>query len=1148
MLCKSFIISVLCCLGYVLGAAVTPPASYNGSCHDAKPILCDNSFWQWSENNQGLSQLNYDFTGYSNPGVTYDGADQIYILDAGHEPTSMTITLSGNSSDLDLLVFGACRNLSSPKYSACLGLSVNRHNGGEKVTLNNVSGELYIIVDGPHKGIISNFELAVQCTPDTPEESNSSDPFSYLLEDCSSGIDVSCGESIWVSSMNNNSFNLTNYDLSGCHFGGFTYDGHDQIFYIDAGNTKKNVTIQISELKSDLDVFLFKKCESYAGRVRFTGCIDRSYNSGNSDEKIEIPDAIGQYVLVVDGFSEYINSSYRLSVDCREVQSFTSCRDARQLYCGSSLLVQASKHSSLNAEHYNFSSCFTNYQSYTGQDHLYRIDVDHGKRQDLEIEIDRLHGDLDLFVFLACDAVYNRTSLNQCAAYSISSGKEAEKVVIKDAQGTYYIAVDSRDPWVSSSYSIRVECIEKQIDLCLYASTLSCGQSRWVAAPHINQVVESNYDYSSCTSFKNHGYRGYDHIYQIDAGLWATDLVIGIDGLFANLDVLVFKECRTQLSEYSFRRCVGYGMRGGHEAEEVVIKDAVGRYYIVIDAPSTASRTGYQISVDCRDPKQSFDCSDAQYMTCGDEIWSDSPIDNNMTTHNYSTSICTNYTDIYVGADHLYAIDVGPRAKDITIEMSGLSADLDLLLFSVCGESHGEISLEQCKGYSNLERNDSEVLYLEGAIGTYYVAVDAAKDWYRSSYKLAIACEEFTQVEEAEEEEEVEHEEVEEEADEEVDEDEDVDQEDEADHSDEALVCGGTIRGSTIGGTSSYGATQISACFESNLLFTGPDVLIPFEVGDTTFSLIMTHEEANLSLFVLDSNLNFLSTGCRGLNYSSDGTVSNGDIVGEVYSPDGAVAPGTYYALIDGYISRIASDFTLSLSCGNGCTSNTSLSCESLVENISGTDNQEMIYSLSDGSQLVGFTGPEWSAEILIDTMADISIFVHNVAGDGQIGVFLRDGCGEEVLAHTISESSDVSLEANVSSGTYLLTIDGWQGADMTYDIEVSGCADNTAAAAVSLARSSSNTSNITALDVSVNPNPFIDQTRLSISSATDDSGSLRIFSFDGRLVSEQTLHLAAGDNNVILYQEDFGGYTGIMVYRLTVGDQIVQGKMMRIE
>jgi len=1123
---------IVTCLLVVTGSfllSVQLSAESATTCGSSIELTCGVSYWQSPAFADDLILTNYDYPGCTSNEVLYDGIEYRYKIDIGSSTRDLRITLSHQTSDMDILVFSDCSDASgSSLYTGCLGVGDTRSHTDEQVIISGVSGIVYIVVDGPYSYSNSGFEILVDC--------NFSAPF---LLDCVTAPRLFCGEERWVPTLVENSYSLYNYDFNACGQVYNNYVGNDHMFKIDAGDHPLDkMTILVTQLSSDLDIFLFRSC--YNGTsISFSECVGISSERGTSSERLEIEDAVGEYYLVIDGPTDYHSSGFRVYLTCDEKPDPVNCFNTSRLYCGSSIWVNAPEHNNLSGNDYELSSCYNNYRDYVGSDHLYTIDVGHGSSQDLEIELSRLYSDLDLLVFNSCGAIYNNISLEHCAGYSITGGNANEKVVIRNAVGTYYIAVDGRDPWYSSSYALRVNCIQKQVDLCAYASTLSCGQSKWAAAPHVNQAEERNYDYSNCTSFKNKGYTGYDHIYKVNAGYIAKDLVVKLEGLFANLDVMVYKECNTLYGTYAFSNCAGYGFTGGYADEEVVIKDAIGLYYIVVDAPSTIERSGYKISLDCRDPILSFGCSDAKYISCGSSIWSEAPTHNNMTADHYATSSCRSSRDLYNGYDHLYELDMGVTPKNISIEMSGLSADLDLHLFRVCGERYDQILLQSCKGHSDRDGNSSETIFLETAVGTYYITVDAARDWYRSPYKLDVVCEEATNptLDEDDHDEDEDGEVV----------DVDDDEVGEEDHAIEALICGGTVSGTTIDGTSSYSQEEISECFETNLLYTGPDELIPFEVNDSAFSLIMTQADANLSLFVLDSNLTFLSGACRGFNYSSNGTVSNDDIIGEVYTTDDSVSPGLYYALIEGYISRIESDFTLSLTCEAACMPDTSLVCESLVSNIQGASNDEMIYNLPDSSQLAGFTGPEWNGELTIESSSAISIYVHNILGDGIIGVFLRDSCGGEVLMHILSEESEVSLEANVSPGSYLITVDGWHGADVTYDIEISGCADNTAAAAVTTTRSSDKANEIGELTALVSPNPFLNQTRLEIQSDIEKSGDLQILSLDGRLLYESVIQTEAGNNNLIIDSERLGDYTGIMIYRVAIGDQIVQGKMIRL-
>lgn len=1117
LLRNAFIVCILQFSGSMLLTADLSAETFS-SCSTSIELTCGVPYWQAPAFADDLIVTNYNFQGCTNPGALYDGNDYRYQINVGPSSRDIRITLENHTTDMDILVFRSCGDASgSSIYSGCLGVGATRSNTTEEVIIGGVSGVIYIVVDGPHGYNNSGFKITVDCNYYAP----------FLL-DCVTASTLTCGTDRWVPAPVESSYSSYNYDFNDCGRFYNNYRGNDHLFRIDAGDKPlKKMTILVTQMSADLDIFLFRRCRNGTS-VEFSECVGISYESGTSSERLEIEDAVGEYYLIIDGFADYETSGFRIFVSCEDKADPVDCFTARTLYCGSSIWVPTADHDYINSSNYDLSSCFYNSQSYTGRDHLYRIDVGHGKSQDLEIELSNLHGDLDLLVFRSCGDLYGDLRLDHCAGYSVSSGSQSEKVVIKEARGIYYIVVDGKDPWKSSSYAIRTTCIERQIDLCLYASSISCGESRWVAAPHVNQVEERHYDYSSCTSFKNYGYTGYDHIYEVDAGLFAKDLIVKIEGLFANLDVFVFKECQTTYGNYSFRNCKGYGIDRGYEDEEVLIKDAVGRYYIVIDAPTTSSRSSYKISVDCVDPKLSFDCSDARFISCGDDIWSEAPTHNNMTTDHYGTASCTNYTDLYLGYDHFYAVDVGTRLSNVTIEMSNLVDDLDLLVFSECGERYDNIRLQSCKGYSNNDDAFAESVFLEGASGIYYIAIDAARERDRSSYKLSIDCQDYIEVEDE-------------------DEEDLADEEQESDQSDGPLICGTTISSTTVGRSSSFAAEDINACFESNLLYTGPDILIPFDVEDNSFSLIMTHEDVNLSLFVMDSDMNFMSIGCRGQNYSSDATVSNSDIIGEVYSPTELVEPGMYYALIEGYISRISSDFTLSLTCGNPTEVDTVLACESFVEGVNGIENQEMIYTLSDASEIVGFTGPEWNAEIQYETASTLSILVDNIVGDGTLGVFLRDMSTGEVIDYVHSEGSEVSLEADVSPGTYLITTDGWRGADLSYDVELSGCVDNTEAVAISTTRSFTADYYESGVTAKVSPNPFANQVRFDITSELDDVGSLRILSLDGRLITEDDINLSAGSNVVVLNKSHFSNYTGIMIYQLTVGEKILQGKMIRV-
>ena len=1146
---KVFIFCLLCFSSFFAFANESSSLEEDFSaCANAQILQCNSPYSQRYKSDNNLNMSNYDLSGCTNPGVTYDGYEYVYKIDVGRTPGDITVSLTNTRYDMDVLVFSKCTYLyNTPKFSGCLGVSANRTPYSEFLNLSGVSGEIYIIVDGPHNLSNSDFQIHVTCNK------SNSNPYYYSGSSCLDAQKLSCGDEIYLSRMANHTYSKDDYDISKCAHASFAYTGYDEVYVIDAGSDKKTLKVHLSQLTADVDMFLFKKCDDWAIK-RFSDCVGLSYKGGTSAEEITVENASGEYILVVDGFADHVNSGFKLKVSCEVPRSYGNCYDADILRCGTSYWVDAPKHNNFDWNHYDLSHCYNGSYNYHGADHIYRVNAT--TRQSIEIQISGLHADLDLFVFEGCANGYNQLAFNRCKGYSAQGGRSNEKVIIDDAYGDYYVIVDSNDPWYRSGYEISVKCVTAPQSVCQYAVPLHCGDSKWVPAPHANQIDDASYDYRQCLGNTKYGYTGNDHVYQIDAGFGGKDLHIDVKGLLGDMDVLVFKDCYEGYGRHGLGSCVGYSISNGRSDEKVIVNDAQGVYYVVVDAKDAWERSSYEIEYTCYEPYQTSSCDDAHWITCGDEIWANAPTHNTMTTDHYNTSACSGVSDIYIGNDHLYEFYVGHR-RDVTIELSGLYDDLDLLVFSACSDKTHELQLAGCVGYSGNGGSASEKVEIDDASGTYYIAVDSRKSYHRSTYKLKVDCRTSTPVyddrdddedDETEDEDPVDDDPV---TDDDSDEDDEDDETADGDEMDDdpmsSLICGGTIFGTTVDGTSSYDNEDISSCFESNLLYTGPDVLVPFEVTGSSFALVLTQADDNLSLFVLDSALNFLETGCRGFNYNVDGEISNTDNIGEVYSSSGDVYEGTYYALIEGYNKRVESDFSLTLTCDVDCGDADMISCQSSYEDLSGTSNQQMIYVAADDTQLVGYTGPEWRGSLELDQAQDISIFVHNIEGDGDLGVFISSTCGGSYIGAARSSGVDVTLETSLDSGSYVITIDGWSGAELTFDLEITGCADNEGAAIVSTTRSGDTYAGGSSLELVAYPNPFVDITRLDISSQEEGAAELRLLGIDGKLLTRSDITLEKGTTSMMLDGAVLGDYRGVVVYQVVLEDRVIQGRLIRL-
>ncbi len=1152
------LISALALVSYEINAEVrvasvaVEEASF--SCADATELYCGTAHWQEAQFDNHFEVWDYQLTGCYTGSLAstypYEGKDYLYWIDIGSTPKDVTISLTGLATNFDLFAFKSCQSsYGSTKLGDCQGASTNVGIGSETIHLTVASGIYYIAVDGPYSYNNSNFEILVSCT--TSSHPPHGGPHYY--DDCTSGYALDCGDVLHVEAGGNNSFEKANYDLSSCSHASYGYEGHDYIFHIDLGHTPRNVSITLSRLYNDMDMFIFQSCDDHYGSTHFSNCVGYSDKSGNNDEVINLYGAHGKYIVVVDGFTTGVNSSFELSMDCHS-QPTSSCYDAEPLKCGDRKWVDASYQNHYDHDSYDLSSCLGSGYGYTGNDHLYRIDAGsaYGGSKKLIINMTGLKADLDLLLFQSCSSSYYGVSqLRQCIDYSRNSGSSDETIIIDNAYGTYYLAVDAMDPWYNSSFEISLDCQESAPDVCHYAAPLYCGDSKWVASPTRNNLDDRHYNYSSCTGY-NYGFTGNDHLYRIDAGYGSQNITIEVSNLSADLDMMLFQSCDTHYGEYGLSQCVGKSLNYGRADESITIWDASGTYYLAIDAVDPWDKSGYEITVTCHDQPSSYNCDDAIWISCDEEKWSQAPTTNNMSSTAYNMSACGDWSDDYFGYDHLYEFSTGYGDHKVSIDLSGLSADMDLLVFSACSSNYAEAKLSGCVGYSNNSGNSPEHVEIEHASGTYYIAVDASTIWDRSQYKLKVHCDSYDTTDNGD-------------SNYDHDDTDDSSDGDGSDHSDDvdngltaepttALACGDSYSGTTVGRVSNFNNADIIACFTTDLVYTGGDILIPFEkTTDESIQLTLAHGDANLSLFVLDEDLNFIDGNCRGFNYSSDGIIENRDVVGEIYSDQG-LSQGKYYALVEGYNRSIETDFTLSMSCGTSCTPTQSLACETALTDLSTVDqaNGRSSYTSADGDELVGYTGGEWAATLTIDSTSEVAIDLYDITEGENLDLFLLSSCDNNsfIASSTSDDSGSEQITITLSAGTYVVLVDGWDSSAGGFSIEVTGCADVTRASRenVSVARGTKKImESAEDLSVTVSPNPFAASAILRIMSARSELSKLQIYSVDGREIHNQSVNLENGSNQIILNSDQLGEESGVLLYRVVTNNRIAQGTILRV-
>ena len=258
---------------------------------------------------------------------------------------------------------------------------------------------------------------------------------SSVLEDdffsCANATELYCGTAHWQSAKFENHFETSDYGFSNCYPGylasSYPYDGKDYLYWIDIGTSPKDVTISLSGLATNFDLFAFKSCQSTYGSSRFGDCQGASTGVGIDAESIHITGASGIYYIVVDGPYSFNNSNFEILVSCAASNPhhggsnyYDDCTSGYTLDCGDILRVNSGGNNSFQKANYDLSSCTHASYGYEGYDQIFHVDLGHTPRN-ITFKLSHLYNDLDMFVFQTCDDYGGTTRFSNCVGYSDNS-------------------------------------------------------------------------------------------------------------------------------------------------------------------------------------------------------------------------------------------------------------------------------------------------------------------------------------------------------------------------------------------------------------------------------------------------------------------------------------------------------------------------------------------------------------------------------------------------------------------------------------------------------------------------------------------------------------------------------------------------------
>lgn len=470
-------------------------------CTGAKPITCNERLCcettAGKTNNFTTSNSNYNACRDGISDQTYNAPDNVYSFRKENSSDIVTIELDHSTNiNLSLFILDECNassggtltgttELKSGNNVACIGSGINtpddRDPDGEIWTDNGSLpvGTYYIIIDGINSLSFGPFSLEVRCEPACPEG------------DCDKreGLTLTCADNVRtgvISSSDTNDFNAEcHYRPLSCYNGNSSFNGADEVRRIDIGSTVQDLTIRLTGLRNDLDMFVFDNCRS----GEFSNCVGNSLNPNANSESITIPNASGIYYVVIDAHSAGISSEYTLTIECD--QDDLPCDQAMPIACNQRLtnLTTQGADNNFNSGIFDYNSCRSGVstQTFNAGDKLF-VFTKQNSADIVTIEMDHSTNiNLAMFVLNSCGL----TSAN-CAGSGSNTPSNTDpdgEIWTDNGQlpaGTYYILIDGINPQSVGAFTLDLKCETACQDT---SGELDCsGVMDLIPGQHINNA------------------------------------------------------------------------------------------------------------------------------------------------------------------------------------------------------------------------------------------------------------------------------------------------------------------------------------------------------------------------------------------------------------------------------------------------------------------------------------------------------------------------------------------------------------------------------------------------------------------------------------------------------------------------------------
>ena len=252
---------------------------------------------------------------------------------------------------------------------------------------------------------------------------------------------------------------------------------------------------------------------------------------------------------------------------------------------------------------------------------------------------------------------------------------------------------------------------------CDEATVITCGDY----LPNETTIGAGN-QLTSYPGASSLSFLGPDRVYAFEKTT-AGDLQVGLEIMTSGLNMDLFL-IRGDCNNYTV---VGASTHSNNQTnnEGIVINDAPnGTYYIVVDQLSAGIGGNYRLELSCG----YLDCSDRVPLTCG-VTYNGTNLGGN---DDVSTYTCGPTLNVENNGPEIVHSFTTTEAGLVTIDLTGLSANLELFLLSECSRRSG-------LQYSQNAGTSDEQIVRHLPAGTYYVVVDGYNGAV-SNYSLTVDC------------------------------------------------------------------------------------------------------------------------------------------------------------------------------------------------------------------------------------------------------------------------------------------------------------------------------------------------------------------------------------------------------------------------